>query len=170
MRKIAVIMIVAGVLLFLSVFYDFSMGFWRIVELIFSIVLISSGLGLIKPSININGKSFDSLNQDDIHYANEQINQAEEEIEEEKDMPEFARKIAKGSFRFARSTFTKRKILKKIIKRTIFGLTAGIILLIDSLTLFGLNFNFWEILLVLIGAFLLASGISSFVPNGRRKN
>src|SRR6056297_1289686 len=147
MRKLAVIMIVAGVLLFLSVFYDLSMGFWRIVELIFSIVLISSGFGLIKPSISIDGKSFDNLSQDEIHYANEQINQAEEEIEEEKDMPDFARKIAKGSFRIARSSFTKRKLLKKIIRRTIFGLLAGIILFMDSLSLYDFNFNFWEIIL-----------------------
>lgn len=169
MRKLALIMIVAGVLLFLSVFVGFSMGFWRIIELIFSIILFTSGLGIIKPNISINGKNISDLNQDDIHYANEELNEAEEDIETE-EMPEFARKIAKGSIHFARNSFTKRKLLRKIIRRTIFGLMSGIILFLDSLSLFGLNLNFWEIALVLIGSFLLASGISSFVPNGGRKN
>lgn len=170
MRKIAVIMIVAGLLLFLSVFIDLSMGFWRIVELVLSIVLITSGFGLVKTTVNINGKTIDSLDQDDVHFVNEQINNAEEEIESEEDMPEFARKIAKESLHFARNSFTKRKALRKIIRRTLFGLTAGIILFMDSLSLFDFNFNFWEVLLVLIGSFLLASGISSFVPDRRRRN
>jgi len=170
MRKIAIIMIASGVLLFLSVFTDLSMGFWRIVELVLSIVLITSGFGLIKPTININGKTIDSLDQDDVHFANEQINNAEEEIESEEDMPEFARKIAKGSLHFARNSFTKRKAIRKIIRRTLFGLTAGIIIFIDSLSLLNFNFNFWEVVLVLIGSFLLASGISSFVPDRGRRN
>ncbi|MDK2945607.1 hypothetical protein [Geotoga petraea] len=170
MRKIAVIMIVVGTLLFLSVFLDLSLSFWRILELIISIILIASGIGLIKPSININGKVIDGSDQNEIHYANEQLNYAEEEIESEKDMPEFARKIAKGSIHVARNSFIKRKDIKKIVRRTLFGLTSGVILFLDSLSLFGLNFNFWEFLLVLIGSFLLTSGISSLIPDRRRKN
>jgi hypothetical protein len=56
----------------------------------------------------------------------------------------------------------KKYSAAKLLKRLLFGFIAGTILIFDSLNLFGLKLNFWEVLLVIFGSAFLAYGISSF--------
>jgi len=99
---------------------------------------------------------------------NEDEKELEETLEEvtdalnDEEVPEFVRKITKSTINF--STNKKKTRIRKIVKNFLFGVSSGILLIFSSLNLFNIQFSFGEIILVLIGTYLIATGISSFIP------
>lgn len=173
MKKFAILLIAVGVIIFINVFFHISFSFWRVVELLIGLVFIFEGLTSFSGNrrsrikLNINDKSVE-FNEDTEKLIEDSLNEAEESIDSE-EMPQFARGIAKGAIGITRKSLFSRKKLKKQIRDFIFYLTSGTIITMDVFNLYGMNFNFWEFILVIIGVFMIAQGITAFIPEGGAK-
>lgn len=166
MKKFSILLFAIGILIFLNVFIqDFSLTFWRNVEFLIGVVILFSGIFPHKKwllNVNINGKNIETEIGENYDEVFDEVN----EVMEDDDVPEFAKTIAKKSISYA--TKRKKRNVKRIVRNFLFGISAGILLIFSSLGLFGLNFSFWEFLLVIISTFLVALGLSSLIPDRRK--
>lgn len=168
MKKFAVLCLVVGIILILSVIFGFSISFWRIVELILGINFIVYAVFKGRRNVHVHmihdkdGNEYEIPPQQAADIARDTIKQVHDNLDEQ-EIPAFPKSIAMGSLKFAESVVGGKKYsAAKLLKRLLFGFIAGTILIFDSLNLFGLKLNFWEVLLVIFGSAFLAYGISSF--------
>jgi hypothetical protein len=113
--------------------------------------------------IHINGINVSNISEEEKIEIEEELRNAREDLEDS-EIPSMAKNISKKSINYVEKKVFKKTHIKSLVKKIIFGLTSGTILFFDSLNLFNLKFNFWEFILVIIGSYLLATGISSFIP------
>jgi len=166
MKKFSLIFLLIGVLIFLNIFIEgFRLEFWRNIELILGSFLLITGVfphkRFFSGSVRINGKNMEKLFNEDEKELEETLEEVTDALNDE-EVPEFVRKITKSTINF--STNKKKTRIRKIVKNFLFGVSSGILLIFSSLNLFNIQFSFGEIILVLIGTYLIATGISSFIP------
>ncbi|WP_129408646.1 hypothetical protein [Marinitoga lauensis] len=139
MKLLALVFIIIGLVIILSVFLGYSLTFWRIIEFIVGCGFIIAGFNPTqkveitknKRKVILNGKDAEEVIDDILEPQNGWFFKV--------------LKRTHKNFRF---------------KSLIFGLISGITLILDSLNIIKTELNFWEILLVIIAAWLIASGLS----------
>jgi hypothetical protein len=140
MKLLAIILITIGLIIILSVFFGWTLTFWRIIEFIIGCTFIFAGFNptqrveIRKNKRNVvvlNGKEAENVIDDILEQQN-------------------------GWFFKKLHTFHKNFRFRSLI----FGLLAGFTFIIDSLNIFNTNFSFWELLLVILAAALISSGLS----------
>ncbi|SHE43348.1 hypothetical protein SAMN02745164_00426 [Marinitoga hydrogenitolerans DSM 16785] len=146
MKTLALTFILIGLVIILSVFWGYSLTFWKTLEFILGFILIISG---------INPKQKVELTKNKKKLVLEG-KEAEEVID---DILDSQRGLF---FKFLKKTHKNFRF-----KTFIFGLISGITLILDSLNIIDTNLNFWEVLLVILGSWLIASGISTIFFRGK---
>ena len=167
MKKASVLFLAIGILIFLNVFIEeFNLSFWRNIEFILGVILLATGLfpkSNFLLNVNINGKNIETEIDENYDEVYDSVN----EVMEDDDVPDFAKKLTKSSINYV--TRRKRKNINRVIRKFLFGVSAGLLLIFSSLGMFGLGFSFWEFILVLFSTFFVALGISSLIPDRGNK-
>lgn len=146
MKILALLFIFTGLAIILSVFWGYSLTFWKALEFILGIIFIYYGFHPKQEVKLKKGKKEVILNG----------SEAEEVIDDILDMHEGW--LFKGL----------KRIHKNFrLKTLIFGLISGIFLILDSLNVFEKSLGFWEVILAILAAWLIASGLSTLFS--RRK-
>ncbi|BBE31832.1 hypothetical protein OSSY52_19730 [Tepiditoga spiralis] len=165
MKSFSITLMILGILLLMIVFSGYSMNIWSIFEFILGILLISTSFFHKNSNFHLIYK--DKIVRDKNMIKNT-LEEAEEEISSENEMPEFAKKIATKTIGVVKDHLLPNE-KKRILKYLIFGFLSGTILILDSFSLFGLNFNFWQIILVIFSSYLIGLGISNIIFGGEKK-
>ncbi|GAB6188875.1 hypothetical protein JCM30566_06140 [Marinitoga arctica] len=146
MKFLALVFILIGLAIILSVFWGYTLTFWKTLEFILGIIIIYFGFHP-KQEVKIKkGKKEVILNGVEAEGVIDDILETQQ-----------------GWFFKGLKIFHRNFKLKSLI----FGLIAGIFLILDSLNIFEKSFNFWEVILAIFASWLIASGLSAIFS--RRK-
>ncbi|KLO23125.1 hypothetical protein X275_04060 [Marinitoga sp. 1197] len=146
MKILSLIFILTGMVIILSVFLGYSLTFWKTVKFILGCGFIYAGFNPEQTVKIKKGNKEILLQGKDAEKAIDDILETQEGL----------------IFKFMKKFHNNFRL-----KSLIFGLIAGIILILDSLNLINTNLNFWEIILLIIGAGLISSGISKIFLRGK---